>query len=405
MLLYSINAYASDFVLDNENIWFVPVGYNYLCCYNLKQSMMKERIKLPIKNNKQLLYGSIIKLENKIILIPFKANCSIVYDISVKQIKKFLADESKYEEIYRACCVENNSVWMFPWIKKFPGVQYAYIKKINLDDGRTEIFEMSSKNMMPWNTKAVLLFNGSCVYIENIIYIGYRNYIIEIDLVNGCCEVCSVGSEKNVYTTMSIVDDERLCMIDIYGNAIIWNRKNRQFIEIKNERIFLNLLGFSSGYREGFGSSVVYKNEYVWFIPSYSDKALQLDLKSNVLSVAWFSKEICRNVKEEANYCGQFSRAHINGDYLYLWSLWDGCFYIISIKHHKIYRRYIQPGVDPNEFCSMFEECIEENKGICREEIFGTDGLDIFMLSISTKKNNGPMLYENVGKKITEQLF
>lgn len=400
MLQYGLNAYASDFMIDENDIWFVPFGYNYLCCYDLKQNVMKEKIRLPVKNNKFLLYGSIMKSRNEIILIPFKADCSIVYDTGIKQIKKFSSDKLKYEGVYRACFVENHIVWMFPWIKKFPDIQDVYIKKMNLTDGRTEFFEVFSKSTMLRNTGAMRLLNGNCVHIENNIYIGYRNYIIEIDLMNNHSKTYIVGDDKTVYTTMCMVGSEQLCMMDIYGNVIIWNRKNRQLIKIRNENICLNLLSFPNGYREGFGSSIIYKDEYIWFIPSHADRVLELNLKNNILSEAWFSKDICKNVMKEPDCCGQFSRAHISGEYLYIWNLWDVCFFIINIKHHSVERRYIQSEINPDEFCSMFKECMEEKEGICREEIFGVDGLDIFIQSIPVRENDRYILYENAGKKI-----
>lgn len=381
---YGLNAYASDFVVDEENIWHVPFGYNYLCCYNFKQKKMEKRISLPVENNKPVLYGGIVKSKSKLILIPWKADSVIVYDMVDGKITKLFTNEFG-EEIYRAYCVENDDVWMIPWIRRTDDVQDAFIKKINLYDGRIEFLEAFPTNTIPKDRGERWLLNGNCVCIENSIYIGYRNYIIEIDLFNGSRGAYAVGDDKTIYTTMCKINDELLCMMDVYGNVIIWNRADRKLVEkIKNESICLKMLGFPNGHghREGYGSSVVYKNEYVWFIPSHADKVLQLDLRNNMLSEAWFSSNLCGNAMERPDVCGQFSKAHIRGDDLYVWNLWDESFFIIDIRYHRIERRKIEVELNPDEFCSTFWKCMEENEGICNERIFGTDGLNLLIHSI-----------------------
>lgn len=398
MRQYGLNAYASDFVIDEENIWFVPFGYSYLCCYNLKQKRMEKRIRLPIENNKPVLYGNMVKSGSRMILIPSEADATVVYDKADGKITKFLVDEIK-EDIYCACCVENDNVWMIPWIRRTNEVQDVFVKKINLYDGRIAFLEAFPKNTEPKDRGERWLLNGNCVCVENSIYIGYRNYIIKIDLCNGCREAYIVDGDKVIYTTMCMVDDERLCMMDIYGNVIIWNRKKEQLAaEIKNENICLEMLGFPNGYghREGYGSSVVYRNEFVWFIPSHANKVLQLDIKNNVLSEAWFSSDICGDVMERPDACGQFSKAHIRGDYLYVWNLWNESFFIIDIRFHKVERRRIETGLSSDEFCSMFWKYM--GKGICREELLGADGLNLLIQSICSDKYDRRKLYENMDK-------
>lgn len=404
MLQYGVNACASDFMIDEENIWFVPFGYNYLCCYNLNQKRMERRIRLPVENSKSVLYGSIVKSGNRIILIPLEAEAAIVYDISDGKITKFLVDKNK-EDIYRACCVANDNVWMIPWLRRANSVQDVFINKINLYDDKIEFLEAFPKNTIPKDRGEKWLLNGNCVCIENSAYFGYRNYIIKIDLYNGCRETYVVGGSKTIYTTICVVDNERLCMMDIYGNVIIWNRKREQITsDIKNESICLKMLGFPNGHghREGYGSSVVYRNEFVWFIPSHADKVLQLDLKNNMLSEAWFSSDICGNVMERPDSCGQFSRAHIKGDYLYVWNLWNEAFFIIDIRSHKVERRCIEVGLGSDECCPMLWKYMEENEGICHEEILGVDGLQLFIHSICSDKYDRRKMYENVGAKILD---
>lgn len=385
MLQYGMNAYASDFVIDEENIWFVPFGYNYLCCYNLKQKRMKKRIKLPVENNRSVLYGSMTRSGNRLILIPFKADSTIVYDMTDEKMMSFSADEIIHEECYSAYSVENDNVWMIPWIRKTKDVWDVYIKKICLHDTKTEFIEVFPKDMLPKDRAERWLLNGNCVYIENNLYVGYRNYIIKINLDNGSREAYAVGTDKVIYTTMCMVDDERLCMMDIYGNAVIWNRKNEQVTdEIKNGKISLKMLGSPNGYghREGYRDSVVYRNEYVWFLPSHADKVLQLDLKNNTLSEAWFGSDICGNVMGKPNICGQFSKAYIREDCLYVWNIWNESFFIVDIRTRKVEKRCIELGLNPDEFCSMLWECMERGEGICREELLGVDGLDWFIRAI-----------------------
>lgn len=382
MLHYGVNAYASDFVIDKENIWFVPFGYNYLCCYNLKKKIMEKTIRLPIENSKPVLYGGMVTSGSKIILIPLDADSVITYNMTDEQITKFLS-RGIGEDDYRAYCVENDNVWMIPWIRRSNEIQGAFINKMNLYNGEIKFLEAFPKNKTPKDRGGMWLFSGNCVRVENSLYLGYRNCIIKIDLSDGSREAYTVGGENAIFTTMCMIDDDRLCMMDLYGNVIIWNRISEKLVvEIKNESIGLKRLGIPNGHREGYGSSVVYRNEYVWFIPSYMDKALQLDLKTNTLSEAWFGSSICGNVMERPDFCGQFSNAYIEGDYLYVWNLWNESFFIIDIRSRKIERRYIEVGLNPDEFCSMLCKYMEEKKGICHEEVLGADGLNLFIHSI-----------------------
>lgn len=394
MLQYGLHACASDFLMDEDHIWFVPFGYRYLCCYNLQQNKIENKIRIPVENNMPVLYGSMMKSGSKIILIPYDADCAIAYCVIDGKITKF-SEGGIREERYLACCVENDNVWMIPWIRKTSEVQDVFIKKINLYDGKAEFLKAFPKNTVPNDRGERWLFNGSCVYIEDSIYIGYRNYLLRIDLCNGCREAYAVGSDKAIYTTMCQISNERLCMMDIYGNVVIWDRKSGQLAaEIKNESICLKKLGVPNGhgYREKYRSSVVYRNECVWFFPSHADKVLQLNLKNNMLSEAWFSGDICGNVMERPDSCGQFSKAYIRGDYLYVWNLWNESFFIIDLRYHKIERKYIEVGLSSDEFCPVFWKYMEENEGICREGALGTDGLNLFIRSICSEE------YDRYGK-------
>lgn len=388
---YGVNAYASDFVIDEENIWFVPFGYNYLCCYNLRRKIMEKIIRLPVENNKAVLYGGIVKSGNRVILIPLEADSAIMYNMIDGKVTKFISGEVR-EDHYRAYSVKNDNVWLIPWIRRNDDVQDVFIQKIDLYKGEIKFLEAFPKNTVPKDRRERWLFNRNCVCVENSLYIGYRNCIIKIDLFNGFRETYIVGSEKTIFTTMCIVDDAQLCMMDVYGNVVIWNTTSEKLVmEIKNESIRLKMLGFPNGYghREGFGSSVVYRNEYVWFIPSHADKVLQLDLKTNILSEAWFGSIICGNVMEKPDSCGQFSNAYIKGDYLYVWNLWNESFFMIDIRSRKIEQRYIEAGLNPDEFCLMFCKYMEVKEGICREWALGIDGLNQFIHSICSKKSNG----------------
>lgn len=319
---------------------------------------------------------------SKIILIPLDADSVITYNMTDEQITKFLS-RGIGEDDYRAYCVENDNVWMIPWIRRSNEIQGAFINKMNLYNGEIKFLEAFPKNKTPKDRGGMWLFSGNCVRVENSLYLGYRNCIIKIDLSDGSREAYTVGGENAIFTTMCMIDDDRLCMMDLYGNVIIWNRISEKLVvEIKNESIGLKRLGIPNGHREGYGSSVVYRNEYVWFIPSYMDKALQLDLKTNTLSEAWFGSSICGNVMERPDFCGQFSNAYIEGDYLYVWNLWNESFFIIDIRSRKIERRYIEVGLNPDEFCSMLCKYMEEKKGICHEEVLGADGLNLFIHSI-----------------------
>lgn len=388
MLQYGINAYASDFLINKENIWFVPFGYNYLCCYNLKRKTMEKAIRLPVENNRPVLYGGIVKSGSKMILIPLDADSAIMYNMADGKVTEFLSGVIR-EDNYRAYCVENDNVWMIPWIRRNNDIQDVFIQKVNLYNGETKFLEAFPKNTTPKDRGGMWLFNGNCVCVENNLYLGYRNCIIKIDLSNGSRKAYIVGGEKAIFTTMCMIDDDQLCMMDLYGNAIVWNRTTgKPVMEIKNKSIRLERLGIPNGHREGYGSSVVYRNEYVWFIPSYMDKVLQLDLKNNTLSEAWFSSAICGNVMERPDFCGQFSNAHIEGDYLYVWNLWNESFFMIDIRSRKVERRYIEAGFNPDEFCSMLGKYMEEKEGICPEGVLGADGLNLFVHSICSEESD-----------------
>lgn len=390
MLSYGKNAYASDFVIDKDNIWFVPFGYDYLCCYDLKRKTMEKAIRLPVANNKPVLYGGIVKSGSRMILIPLDADSVIIYNMADGKVTEFLSGGIR-EDNYRAYCVENDNVWMIPWIRRSNDIQDAFIQKMNLYNGEIKFLEAFPKNTTPKDRGERWLFNGNCVCVENSLYIGYRNCIIKIDLYSGDREAYIVGGEKTIYTTMCMINDNQLCMIDVYGNVIIWNRMSEKLVtEIKNESISLEMMGFPNGHghREGYGSSIVYRDEYVWFIPSHADKALQLDLKTNILSEAWFSSAICGNVMEEPDFCGQFSNAHIKGDYLYVWNLWNESFFIIDTRSHKVEQRYIEAGLNPDKFCSMLCKCMKEKGGIYREGILGVEVMNLFIHYICSEESD-----------------
>lgn len=135
-IMYSVQ----DFVIVNEDMWFVSNMYNYLFRMNMKSYVVEEV--LPIPGNRlfqQNVMDFIVNIENKLFLIPRFSENIAVYDMKEKTMRTIVVgDYTKYPKFLEY--YYDNSNLFLTSIKRdevvIVDIHSLRIKKINVDKSK-----------------------------------------------------------------------------------------------------------------------------------------------------------------------------------------------------------------------------------------------------------------------------
>ena len=189
------NIYAYDCVEHNDNMWILSGMDNYL--YSMSKSGQVNRYQIPDECVDGVrLYNEIVVYENKLILVPYRANEIAVFDTEQHKFQKIKYDDYLNTRFVHGV-IWKNYIYMIPSIGN-------HILKIN-----TDTYSISYDNdlireiVCECNKTENLFFNG-IVQQDNMLFIAscQTNKVLIINLEKESSECKIVGEPGDNYWTM-----------------------------------------------------------------------------------------------------------------------------------------------------------------------------------------------------------
>lgn len=400
---------AREFIIWGNEIWYIPLGYKYLCCFDLEKRKNKEQILIP--NNQELnsLYESVHIVNDKFYFIPCNADYILIFYINNKTFEMIPIPTFRKRNItFYASYLYGESLYLFPRYA-FNSINPNTICVINTKTNEVK-YEWVCKEIFPkLADKDIVFGRESFEYKNSMLISDAKRGIIKFDLSSDRVLLdtakCVVVNRKP--SAISKIDEDRICYADELGNIIVYDLHNEQEVISENK-----LDGFIPRLHkyydsECFGYSIKYKNT-LYFFPSDSNKVLEYDINNKRLNEAVFSTQICTMMQKfKRFYIGQFSKPYIVGDMLYVWNVWSEVFYIINLITQKVDKICIEAYMDEQQLLLCYTQW--KKKGGVERRSFYTD-LNAMLRYIKTdigKEHNqihkeglvGEMIWSRVKRK------
>lgn len=381
---------STDFIIDGQSIWFVPMNLPYLIQYDLDTKDVKTKKELGISFDiYRGFFEHFVSIKNSIIGIPYWSKQSFIYDLNEETIDLIeMPDEIKNGDGssgFYASLVKGNEIVSFTRHNNISDDRTSMAILMELSNRECKSFKLENKYFIPKEASRVVIFRRQCLQSNNSMYLlyGLKNKIFKYELGNKKCEEISVGAPDSLYFTICAIDENNseYIMADNRMQIVLWEEKKNKIHPIPIQVDGYNCV--EEPYRdpsdEPFGFSIKYENS-VYFFPGLSNMVIEYNIKTGEVSKAFFSDSICEdNYEREYSLgyiCGEFSEPHIYEGILYIWNLWNNKMYMIDIKAKSVKCILVEIGFTESEIRDEYDKWRKERAIVVENEhpFFGLDG-------------------------------
>lgn len=245
-----------------NKLWYVPWHYNCLCYFDFETGENCQVCVVPGEVAvEERLYCKIYYYDGKLILVPFKANHLVTYDIQTGSFEQCATDMSK-EQFYSAVLVDGN-MYLIPYVGSNCYCYDIEKNEATLISALSQIVQETSKNGMGtlsvWYMDRKLYF---LMYMTNI-YIAY-----DLDTCQGYKNIVRLGVEEVFFDMM--IFRRGLFFYSIVNPYAIWINFDSQ--EIKRigytdffEELYPNLIAILNIFEEKIYVSLINSNNCLIF--------------------------------------------------------------------------------------------------------------------------------------------
>lgn len=261
-----------DCYFEQDKAWFVANGFNALCMMNLQTEKSEIVAKMPDDSPAERIaqYFDLLRVEDKIIMLPFRSSEICEYDIHKHTFQKTpLPDPAAYN--FDRMVPYKKSLFMKP--KEYPAILQYDLETGSCKYHRKALQEfrksIQGKDMFAWGTSVrdnLLLMASSIV-----------NKVLEFNMDTGTSKVLTVGSTGMNYMGMAF-DGMDYWLIPNEGKAIVrWNYETGQTWEY-------------SDYPEGFVGEtrgfigIVCCGKYLLAFPREANMIIRIDSATGRMS-------------------------------------------------------------------------------------------------------------------------
>jgi hypothetical protein len=221
-----------------EDLWGVCTSFNGLCKMNVNDGQITYVSEIPGEfSTQKWLFTHVIKLENKLLLVPCSANAFVIYDIGTGEFKSRIIPENAGAEYHFSHGIEYKKYIYF-----VPARSKA-IARFHIETEELEYFYGWHDKISPFITQHDQhLFAGSCVVKDSLYLTSIQNSIItELNLETLEMSVHAAGNSWNRY--LGIAHDGRYFWLtrfiqqglaDNSDSIVRWDSKSGKTTEFKN---------------------------------------------------------------------------------------------------------------------------------------------------------------------------
>lgn len=220
--------WSYNFVIDGNNVWFVPEYYNVLCRYDMQEDRLKKIKEIQVDGQLRNLYCNVVKIGNYVVLLPFSANKIYVYD-TVNENEMIMIDIRDYGQekfLFVTYAVWGHYIYLFPR-------NYPAICRLDTDSWRLEYFDDwyrscgfdEDRLFFHWQCYA----EGSSAYLPMV----EQNGLLRFDMEDASFEFMQVGGTEEHFSTISCVNGQ-LYLSNQNGDIVICELNGREIRRIAN---------------------------------------------------------------------------------------------------------------------------------------------------------------------------
>lgn len=390
--------YASTFIIEDDLMWFVPIRYNYLCCYNFTTEKVEKKFRLPEGNYYPRMYDNILSHERKLYLIPFNGSSVLIFDKETEvfqQISTVPFDSIKYK--FCAATIYQNILYMFPERVAADVENPYFVVRVDLTEKENvQVVELDVP-VTPAGKPYYEVFDRQYFVTEDFVYILLQrtNRVLEYSLEENTTKIYEVDGSENRYATM-YMDGDIFYFIDQEGDVTVWDKVKNKISKYKNE-----IPGYAVEKKELFAafSSAFKYEDAVYFIPRYANKVIMF-MKNEVREAEFLNKVIVLDAQFEAwDYYLHFV---LNEDELYLWNRRNYKYYIIDLQNKKCIDKWRTASFSNEELRCLYEEFNENQWNDDKEDEVLYWKLEFFLKMLQSQENEmrKSSIVDDIGKKI-----
>ncbi len=363
----TITLCASDFVICDQEIYFVPLNIPALIKADIKLETPLRMVALPITCGYfGGFFEKLLLVDNTIVGIPYWAEQYLLYNLEEKKLKTISVPE-KLRDIngmgYYASGVYENIV--FSTIRFQKKNKDLCSTMLCLDTTADSLAEekLSCIDFMCidyWSNIAVRRESaqvGSNLYLLS----GVSNEIVVYDMKNKTTELFAVLEKETRFTTIELIDEEKpvFLLSDNLGRIVVWE-KNHSRTEVINIDIDgFATANFSEKRNSGENFSFSCKNgDKIFIFPYFANRILCYDINDHsIYSV--FDDALCIDDLEkyfelDDSFCGQFSEPHVLDDKIYVWNIWKREFLVLNTTDGSVVKKELTLELDNKTDAEMF---------------------------------------------------
>lgn len=260
-----------DIYVDGEDAYFSDFCRNGLIKGNLLTGETELVATFPNEFNRERLYCTIERYNNKLIFAPENAKEISIYDMDKKEFEKIKIKDENCDYKFLMTVKYKNYIFFIP--SKYPA-----IIRLNLDTNEISYIDNWYKDNLAKNIKkdGIDIFNRDTCILGNEVYLTFylSNVVMRFNMDTLSYNLYEVGNKDYKYSGISydgeyfwLAPQGKLCIIK-------WNMKNNFIEEIDN---------FPNDHIEGKLGAIrsFYENGNLFIFPRDASSVIKIDTKTN----------------------------------------------------------------------------------------------------------------------------
>lgn len=309
-----------------DDLWFVTIYSQLLCKCDLKTGRVIVVAEVPETSwSYRIQYVGIINYENKIILVPYRADGLCVYDLNNRNFVKHYFRREYVEKCFGLPILYQHYLFLTP-------LDYPAIVRYDILTGEFLYFDECIQEMMNHikkeETYCPFAWLADVCGREFFLASSWSNQVLSFNMENFQYRIMAVGEEENRYR--GIVSDETDSWLIVYDSPKIvkWNRESGETTEYD---------AFPEGFVPG---ALCFKNlldigSEIYAIAFQANHSCKLDKKTGTISFLDFSLSYAEDEYASEYYersgGGYDFGMKISENELLMFSLYDNSFFAKDI--------------------------------------------------------------------------
>lgn len=317
-----------------DDIWFVTHYLQLLCRLNLKNEKIEVVAEVPeVPQAEYCRYVNIVNYEDKIILVPYRADALCIYNIETKSFVKHYFKDEFVNNCFGRAVLYKHYLFLTP-------MDYPAIVRYDILTGEFEYYYQCVSDALELigEEKPGSPFVWAVSNYKEELYIGsdWSNVVLRFNMESCQYIVSKVGKETNTYRGMA-ADSEYCWLILCDSPSVVrWNRVTGETEEFD---IFPD--SFEAG-NIPFKNIMNFGNE-LYMVPFHANHICKLDKATGNISFAKFELPYEEETYQSEFYAGakayyDFAKK-LTEEEIIVFSLYDDSFVILNISKasfHKI---------------------------------------------------------------------